>query len=137
MPRRYLSPERGQAAIVKASDGSLVNAKNPATRDEDLIIFATGLGATTGGSVTSGNPAPTSPLAVTGQVQVFFGNPSYSQSPMIVEWSGLVPGFIGVNQINVRVPGTHMNGDALPVTIKIGGISSPASGPVLPTVALN
>jgi uncharacterized protein (TIGR03437 family) len=127
----------GQAAIVKASDGSLVNARNPATRDEDLVIFATGLGTTTGGPVTSGNPAPTSPLAVTGQVQVFFGNPSYSQSPMIVEWSGLVPGFIGVNQINVRVPGTHMNGDTLPVTIKIGGISSPASGPVLPTIALN
>jgi uncharacterized protein (TIGR03437 family) len=127
----------GQAAIVKASDGSLVNAKNPATRDEDLIIFGTGLGTTTGGTVTTGVPAPSSPLAVTGQVQVFFGNPTYSQSPMIVEWSGLVPGLIGVNQINVRVPGTHMNGDTLPVTIKIGGISSPASGPVVPTVALN
>ncbi len=127
----------GQAAIVKASDGSFVNAKNPATRDEDLIIFATGLGTTTGGTVTTGNPAPASPLAVTAQVQVYFGNPSYSQSPVIVEWSGLVPGLIGVNQINVRIPGTHMNGNALPVTIKIGGVSSPASGPAIPTVALN
>jgi uncharacterized protein (TIGR03437 family) len=95
------------------------------------------MGTTMGGSVSSGNPAPSSPLAVTAQVQVFFGNPTYSQSPVIVEWSGLVPGLIGVNQINIRVPGTHMNGDTLPVTIKIGGISSPASGPVLPTVALN
>jgi uncharacterized protein (TIGR03437 family) len=129
--------DSGQAAIVKASDGSLVNANNPATRDEDLIIFGTGMGTTMGGSVSSGNPAPSSPLAVTAQVQVFFGNPTYSQSPVIVEWSGLVPGLIGVNQINIRVPGTHMNGDTLPVTIKIGGISSPASGPVLPTVALN
>jgi len=127
----------GDAAIVKASDGSLVSAKNPATRDEDLIIFGTGLGTTTGGPVTSGNPAPASPLAVTGQVEVFFGDPTYSQSPMIVEWSGLVPGFIGVNQINVRVPGTHMNGDSLPVTIKIGGVSSPSTGPAIPTVALN
>jgi uncharacterized protein (TIGR03437 family) len=127
----------GQAAIVKASDGSLVNANNPATRDEDLVIFGTGLGTTTGGPVANGNPAPSSPLAVTAQVQVFFGNPSYSQSPMIVQWSGLVPGFIGVNQINIRVPGTHMNGNSLPVTIKIGGVSSPASGPAVPTIALN
>jgi uncharacterized protein (TIGR03437 family) len=127
----------GQAAIVKASDGSLVNAKNPATRDQDLVIFGTGLGTTTGGTVANGTPAPSSPLAVTAQVQVFFGDPTYSQSPMIVQWSGLVPGFIGVNQINIRVPGTHMNGNSLPVTIKIGGVSSPASGPVLPTVALN
>jgi uncharacterized protein (TIGR03437 family) len=127
----------GQAAIVKASDGSLVNAKNPATREDYLIIYATGLGTTTGGLVTTGNPAPAAPLAVTAPVAVYFGNPTYSHSPVIVVWSGLVPGFIGVNQINVRIPGTHMNGNTLPVTIKIGGISSPASGPAVPTVALN
>jgi uncharacterized protein (TIGR03437 family) len=127
----------GQAAIVKASNGSFVNSKNPATRDEDLVIYATGLGTTTGGPVTTGNVAPSSPLAVTAAVQVYFGNPTYSQSPVIVEWSGLVPGLIGVNQINVRIPGTHMDGDSLPVTIKIGGVSSPASGPAVPTAALN
>jgi uncharacterized protein (TIGR03437 family) len=127
----------GQAAIVHANDGRYVNAQNPATRDEDLVIYGTGFGVTTGGTVSSGNPAPSSPLAVTAQVAVYFGNPGYSQSPVIVEWSGLVPGFIGVNQINVRVPGTHMNGNTLPVTVVIGGVSSPSSGPAVPTVALN
>jgi uncharacterized protein (TIGR03437 family) len=127
----------GQAAIVHAKDGSFVTPNHPSTRDEDLVIYATGLGLTTGGTVTSGNPAPGSPLAVTAPVSVYFGNPGYSQSPVIVVWSGLLPGFIGVNQINVRVPGTHMNGNALPVTIRIGGASSPASGPAIPTVALN
>jgi uncharacterized protein (TIGR03437 family) len=76
-------------------------------------------------------------LAVTDAVQVFFGPQGYSQAPMIVEWSGLVPGLIGVNQINVRVPGVHLKGDTLPVTIKIGGVSSPTTGPAVPTVALN
>jgi uncharacterized protein (TIGR03437 family) len=56
---------------------------------------------------------------------------------VIVEWSGLVPGFIGVNQINVRIPGTHMDGNSVPVTIVIGGVSSPSTGPAVPTVALN
>jgi uncharacterized protein (TIGR03437 family) len=127
----------GQAAIVKASDGSYVNAKNPATRDEDLVIYGTGFGVTTGGTVTTGNPAPSSPLAVTGAVSVYFGPVGYSQSPVIVEWSGLVPGLVGVNQINVRIPGTHMDGNTLPVTITIGGVSSPTTGPAVPTVALN
>jgi hypothetical protein len=127
----------GQAAIVRASDGSFVNAQHPATRDQDLMIFATGLGATTGGTVKTGTPAPASPLAVTGQVAVYMGPVGYSQAPVIVKWSGLVPGLIGVYQINVTIPGTHMNGDTLPVTIKIGGVSSPTTGPAVPTVALN
>ncbi|MDQ6678408.1 MAG: hypothetical protein M3Z09_14070 [Acidobacteriota bacterium] len=124
-----------QAAIVH-KDGSYVTKQHPTTRDQQLTIFATGLGPTHGGGVTSGNPAPARPLAITDPVQVYFGDPRYSQSAIIVEFSGLVPGFIGLNQINVRVPGTHMKGDALPVTIKIGGVSSPVTGPVIPTVAV-
>ena len=55
---------------------------------------------------------------------------------MIVTWSGLVPGMIGLYEIDVTVPGTHLKGDALPVTIKIGGVSSTA-GSIPPVVALN
>ena len=123
-----------QAAIVH-KDGSYVTKDHPAKRDEDLILFATGLGSTHA-PVASGVPAPASPLALTDPVQVYFGDPRYSQSAIIVRFSGLVPGFVGLNQINLRVPGTHMKGDALPITIKIGGVSSPTTGPVVPTVAV-
>ena len=68
-------------------------------------------------------------------MQVYFGNPAYKQSEMIVEWSGLVPGLIGVNQINVRVPGFHSTGSALPVTIRVGGVLSPYNG--APVVSVN
>ncbi len=125
----------GQAAIVH-SDGSYVTKQHPTTRDERLSLFATGLGATHGGTVKTGAPSPSSPLALTDAVQVYFGNPGYSQSAIIVEFSGLVPGLVGIYQINLRVPGTHMKGDALPVSIKIGGVSSPLTGPVIPTVAV-
>jgi uncharacterized protein (TIGR03437 family) len=121
----------GQASIYDSS-GKLITKDNPTTRDRKLSIFATGLGVTKGGKVTSGNPAPSSPLAVTDKVQVFFGNPSWKQSEVIVNWSGLVPGMIGVNRIDVTVPGFHTEGDALPVTIKIGGVSSSNSGPTAP-----
>ena len=121
----------GQASIFHA-DGSPVTKDNPTTRDQKLSIYATGLGLTKGGKVTTGNPAPASPLAVTDTVQVYFGNPSLKQSQVIVRWSGLVPGMVGVNRIDVTVPGFHTEGDALPVTIKIDGVSSSNKGPAPP-----
>jgi uncharacterized protein (TIGR03437 family) len=126
----------GQLALFHAN-GQYVNKSNPATRDEPLTMYATGLGATTGGAVTAGNVSPTSPLAVSGTVQVFFGDPGYSQAGVIVDWSGLAPGFIGVYQLNLRIPGTHLDGNALPVTLTIGGVSSPTTGPAVPYVAVN
>jgi uncharacterized protein (TIGR03437 family) len=126
----------GQLALFHAN-GQYVNKNNPATRDEPLTMYAAGLGATTGGAVTAGNVSPTSPLAVTASVAVYFGNPGYSQAGVIVDWSGLAPGFIGVYQLNLRIPGTHLDGNALPVTISIGGVSSPTTGPAVPYVAVN
>jgi uncharacterized protein (TIGR03437 family) len=121
----------GQASIFH-SDGKPVTKDNPTTRDQKLSLFATGLGVTKGGKVTSGVPAPSSPLAVTDSVQVYFGNPLLKQSQVIVNWSGLVPGMIGVNRIDVTVPGSHTEGDNLPVTIKIDGVSSSTKGPAAP-----
>ncbi len=128
--------DKNNAAIYH-SDGRLVTRDNPAKRDEALSMLATGMGATKGGRVTAGEPSPSNPLAVTGTVNVYFGSPQYKQSEMIVEWSGLVPGLIGVYQVNIRVPGFHSTGKALPVTIRAGGVLSPSSGPTVPVVAVD
>ena len=109
-------------------DGTRVNKNNPATRDEPLTIYATGLGVTTGGKVTTGMPAPSSPLAVTQPVSLYFGDPTIKQTAVIVDWSGLLPGYIGVYQINARIPGFHYKGNGLPVTVRIGGVDSATSG---------
>jgi uncharacterized protein (TIGR03437 family) len=82
-------------------------------------------------------PSPSDKLAVTGKVSVYFGPKGYSQAPMAVNWSGLVPGQIGTYQINITVPGNHMKGDKLPVTISIGGVDSPTTGENVPYVAVN
>jgi len=39
-----------------------------------------------------------------------------------------------VYQINCRIPGAHIKGDALPITLKIGGVSSPTTGTNVPQV---
>src|SRR5205814_181679 len=93
-PAVMIDTSTGLAAIYH-KDGRLVTKDKPASRDEPLTIFASGLGATTGGAVTAGMPSPGDKLAVTGKVSVYFGPKGYSQAPMIVNWSGLVPGQIG------------------------------------------
>ena len=103
----------------------------------EKVIYATGLGPTKGGKVTAGNPSPSAPLAVTDKVQVFFGNPGIKEAEVIVDWSGLQAGTVGVYQINCRVPGAHVKGDSLPVTLRIGGVSSPTTGPNAPFVPVN
>lgn len=125
-PSVFVDPGTGQAAIYHA-DGSPVTAQHPGTRDERLLLFAAGLGSTHGATAAAGQPSPAG--AVTSQpVSVFFGDPRYSQSQMVVEWSGLAPGLIGVYQVNLYVPGNRMKGDRLAVTIRVGGVSSAVSG---------
>jgi uncharacterized protein (TIGR03437 family) len=126
----------GQILLFHA-DGSYVNKNNPANRDEPLVMYAVGLGATTGGSVSAGLPSPASPLAVSPTAAVYFGDPTWVQAAIIVDFAGLAPGMIGVYQLNLRVPGFHISGDSLLVTITAGGVSSPSTGPVVPQVSVN
>ena len=108
-------------AAVYHRNGRPATRDEPAKRDEPLVLYATGLGPTTGGRVTSGAPSPSNPLAVTGKVDLFFGDPRIKEAGIIVDRSGLSPGLIGVYQVNIRVPGDHLRGDALPVILRIGG----------------
>jgi uncharacterized protein (TIGR03437 family) len=103
--------DKNNAAVYHA-DGRPVTRDHPANRDEKLYLLATGMGATKGGRVVAGEPSPSDPLAVTGTVNVYFGSPQYRQSEMIVEWSGLAPGLLGVYQVIIRVPGFHSTGTA-------------------------
>src|SRR5439155_24922799 len=136
-PAVMVDPNTGLASIYHKSGGKLVTKDDPAKRDEELVIYASGLGPTTGGKVVAGQPSPTDTLAVTGKVSVDFGDKGYSQAPMIVNWSGLSPGLIGVYQINITVPGNHLRGDQLPVMISIGGVNSPTTGANVPYVAVD
>jgi uncharacterized protein (TIGR03437 family) len=108
-----------QAAITHA-DGSLVSGASPATADETVVVYATGLGPVTGSMVT-GKPAsstslqPTTPQPATATL---------GGIPATVSFSGLTPGFTGLYQVNVQVPANAAPGSLL--TISIGGQSAPA-----------
>ncbi len=111
-PSVFVNETTTQAAIYKAN-GSAVTNKNKANRDEVLTMYASGLGVT-----KSGVPVE--------DVQVFFGDPRMTQSEVIVDKVELDPAAIGVFRLSLRVPGFHTSGDSLAVTLRIGGVDSPA-----------
>jgi len=53
---------------------------------------------------------------------------------MIVSYAGLAPGYVGLYQINLRVPGDRVQGDSLPVVVTIGGVSSASSSATIASI---
>ena len=89
----------GRAAAIHL-DGRLVEARTPAGAGEWISLYATGLGRVKGGQAT-GAAAAVAPLKETeAAVRVELGGGSVEASPAV-----LAPGFIGLYQINIRIPG--------------------------------
>lgn len=133
-PAVFVDPATSQASVFHM-DGKPVTKDNPAVRDEQIQIYATGLGLPPGTTKLISGVAPTKALA-TAAVKVYFGDPRYKEAEMIVDSSTVVPGKVGQYLILVRVPGAHLRGNALPVTIQAGGVNSPSTGPAVPAIAV-
>jgi uncharacterized protein (TIGR03437 family) len=101
----------GPGAILHA-DFSLVNDASPAAAGETVLIYLTGMGAT--------SPAPADGTAGTvttlyksvSDVAIYFGG-----QPGVVAFNGLAPGFPGLYQINVTLPATLPGSGRLPLAI--------------------
>ncbi len=114
----------GQGAILVANStilaapvGTTSNSR-PAKRGEIVEIFATGLGivdAVNNGNLSDGQPAPGNPVAnTTTTPTVTIGGVSAN-----VSFSGLAPGFVGLNQVNVAVPQNVTPGSSVPVQVSM------------------
>jgi uncharacterized protein (TIGR03437 family) len=102
-----------------------VTPESPAQPDEIAVLYGTGLGWVTP-AVASGVPAPGVVSATTLIPTVTIGGQGAN-----VVFSGLTPGFIGVYQINIRVPQNASSGDQAAVVsfppyqaCCVGGIST-------------
>jgi uncharacterized protein (TIGR03437 family) len=107
----------GQGAVLDASN-QVVDASNPTRPGANVQIYATGLGLVSNQPPT-GKPDPLSPLAKTSIPSVYIGG---IDAPVL--FSGLVPTAIGYYQINVQVPIGVQPGNAVPVSLSIGGVTS-------------
>jgi uncharacterized protein (TIGR03437 family) len=109
----------GQGVIFKSDQITLATPDNPAAPGEIIVIYCTGLGAVTP-VIPPGFPAPADPLSTTTHPVIV----SIGGSTASVDFAGLSPGFVGLYQVNARVP-LGVSGDAVPVTLTVSGQVSP------------
>jgi uncharacterized protein (TIGR03437 family) len=111
----------GQGAILIANTNTLVapvgsipgRDARPAKPGEFITIFCTGLGQVTP-ALATGVPAASNTTVTKPTVTI-------DGVPANVEFSGMAPGFVGLNQVNVQVPAGTRAADDIPVVLTIGG----------------
>lgn len=112
-------PVTGLATIFRADNGELVTPTNPVHYNDILVIYATGLGRTSP-PVDSGVPAPDDQLAwAVNATSVTLGG-----KELAVQYAGLVPGSVGLYQINAAVPFGVAQGLEVPLVITQSGTST-------------
>jgi uncharacterized protein (TIGR03437 family) len=109
----------GQGVIVDLNN-HLVQPGNPAHANDVVVMYGESLGDVNP-AVPAGTAAPGSPPAMTANpVTVTIGGVDAA-----VQFAGLAPGFAGLFQLNVVVPGGVAAGDAVPVVVTVAGQASP------------
>jgi uncharacterized protein (TIGR03437 family) len=108
------------SATVAARAGAFLDSR-PARRGEAVSIYGTGLGPVVNPPAT-GAPASDNPLSATTTTPTV----TIGGIPAIVTYSGLAPGYVGLYQVNAIVPASAPIGDAVPVVLSIGGVTSNA-----------
>jgi len=109
----------GQGVVLDGLN-NLVDSSHAVKAGEAVVIYATGLGATSP-AVATGQSAPAvPPLAlVTTPVKVTIGGVEAA-----VEFAGLAPGFVGLYQVNARVPAGVTAGNAVALVLTQNGVPS-------------
>jgi uncharacterized protein (TIGR03437 family) len=108
-----------EPTVFAAAASAQIPSARPAKAGDILTIYVNGLGAVQP-AVANGTAAPSSePLARTATSTVTLGGIQCQ-----VLFSGLVPGLVALNQINIQVPPGVKAGGAVPLQISVGGVTS-------------
>jgi uncharacterized protein (TIGR03437 family) len=117
-PGVFLVNTQAEQGAVLDTSYNLVGPANPTTAGAYVLIYCTGLGPVTNQPAT-GAPALANPLSwTTTPPTVTIGG-----APALVLFSGLVPGEVGLYQVNAQVPAASEKG-TVGLSISIGGIPS-------------
>jgi uncharacterized protein (TIGR03437 family) len=115
----------GRAAALHEDGESPITGVNPARLGEVVTFFATGLGGTIP-PLETGEPSEGNQALL--NATVFFDG-----IPALAEFTGTAPGFVGLNQINVRIPVNATSGPDVPIVLNAGGkVSNEVTLPIAP-----
>ena len=98
-------------------DGSINASDHPAKPGDVIVLYMTGQGAVSN-PIPTGAPALGSPLSLT----LATTTATIGGTNAEVLFSGLAPGFVGLLQVNIRIPNVAA-GDQ-PLVVTIGGAAS-------------
>jgi uncharacterized protein (TIGR03437 family) len=115
-------PETGLATVTRSDNGQLVTPTNPLHYGDSITIWATGLGRTNP-PIDSGMPAPSNPLPTA----VITPTVMLGGMQMSISYAGLVPGSVGLYQINATVPNGVPQGLDIPMVVNQGGTTTTLS----------
>jgi len=114
---------RGQGAILNYStangDYSMNAGANAAVRGQTIVLYATGIGATSSAAADTLIPA-SPPVTPTAAPTVTIGG----QAASVISAASPVGSVPGLLQLNVTVPANAPTGAAVPVVVTIGGVDS-------------
>ena len=121
------------AGLALNQDNSRNSSANAAAKGSIIILYGTGQGPVSP-PVPDGTAAPSGPLAATVAVPTSDGRTCLTSQPSVcvaigstfgeIQFSGLAPGFVGLWQLNVKVPQEVATGAAVPVRAILNGAPS-------------
>ncbi len=112
----------GNFAIAEHADGSLITAGSPAQPNEVIVLYAAGLGRTSPDVSSGAIPWSAVTILYSSQMQILLNAVPCPQTN--IYYAGVAPGFAGLYQINVRLPGVLPANPQ--IQIAIGSQVSPA-----------
>ena len=107
-------------AVVQNPDNSVNDANNGVAPNQYVVVYATG-GGDVDNPVPTGAPAPSNPLARHRRNVTATINGTMSE----VAFAGLTPGFIGLSQVNLKIPG--LPAGTYPLVVSVDGQPSNAA----------
>ena len=107
---------KGSAAALHTDGVTPVTAQKPAKPNEVIVLFGTGLGLLSP-ALPTGEAAKNNSSAVIPTITV-------DGKTADVQFAGAAPGFVGLNQVNVKIPPGTRSAPDIPVALSIGGKAS-------------
>ncbi|MBZ5608765.1 MAG: IPT/TIG domain-containing protein [Acidobacteriia bacterium] len=108
-------------AVATRADGSVITPAAPARPGDVVVLYATGLGQTTPPVVYGQLPTQAAGLAQIGDFSVLLDG--LPVDPRAIAYAGIAPGFAGLYQINLTLPGSTAANPEL--RIGLAGLLSP------------